>query len=151
MPLPPQYVWGIDPGCQGGLVVLSRDRTYCFCTSFSRLTDKGLAEIFFDQGLLPSYVFFEKVGAMPKDRPKSAFAFGHATGFLKALLVANGVPYEEVAPQVWQRKMALGGKWENRKHAHKNKAEKIFPGANITLENCDAFLIAEYGYRTLWR
>lgn len=146
-----EYVWGIDPGTQGGIVVLDKDRNVIKSISISKYTRQDLADTLFVYGVTPSHVFFEKVGAMPKDRPKSAFAFGKATGVLFGILAAHGIPYTEVPPQTWQLKLALGGKWPNRKHAHQNKARLLFPGQNITLENCDGYLLAEYGHRILWR
>jgi hypothetical protein len=108
----------------------------------------------------PASAHFEQVNAMPGEGVSSAFAFGRYTGFLDGLIWANNIPVEYVQPQVWQRAMALGtikrgpcgickaGYCDKRKHAHKHKAQLLFPSlARITLETCDALLIAEYNWR----
>ncbi len=71
---------------------------------------------------------------------------------VEGILIAYDLPYDEITPQVWQREFNLGAKYPTpnaRKNAHKLKAKELFPDISdrITLDVCDALLIAEYGYR----
>lgn len=67
------------------------------------------------------------------------------------MLVAAGVPFEEVTPQKWQKEFSLvkakgekPTKWKNRL---KTKAQSLFPRDKITLAVADSTLIAEYARR----
>jgi crossover junction endodeoxyribonuclease RuvC len=148
----PYLFWGVDPGTQGGVAVISRDRSFISVQKFSDKTDEQIATIFGLFSLHGSGVAaLEKVNAFPGEGVSSAFTFGNARGFAKGLLLANGIDVRDVTPQTWQRGMALGGSYANktaRKNAHKDKAKILFPHIKkITLEICDALLLAEYAYR----
>lgn len=144
-------VIGIDPGSTGGAVIINRHRAMQ-AYSFKNQDMKTIAAKIQLWDLTHANVsaFIEKVGAMPHDRPKNAFAFGFNTGSLYALLEANGIPVEEVFSQVWQRHFKLGRAFpskKDRKNAQKETAEKLFPCEKITLCTADALLIAEYGWQ----
>ena len=74
-------------------------------------------------------------------------------GQIEAALVAAHVSYELVTPQVWQR--ALGIKAvknetkSKKKNRHKELAQSLFPGHDVTLKNVDALLILEHGRRVM--
>ncbi len=95
--------------------------------------------------------YLEKVHSMPGQGVSSTFKFGKGYGFLRGVLTANRVPFEDVTPRTWQS--ALGMKkskteskteWKNRLKA---KAQQLFPHLKITLATADAILICEYGHR----
>ena len=54
-----------------------------------------------------------------------------------------------VRPQTWQK--GLSGmaslKGPARKRALRDEAARRFPGVRVTLDNCDALLLCEYGQR----
>lgn len=73
------------------------------------------------------------------------FTFGRGYGFLRGCLVTIGIPFEEVAPQTWQKH--LDCKTGGNKNVSKGRAQQLFPHLKITHKIADALLIAEYGRR----
>lgn len=144
------YYIGIDPGITGAMVLINpagvRLIPYKDATTIS--------------SLLPftGFVLIEDVHAIRGDFGPQLMQFGRALGRIEGILEANGIEITaRVAPQKWQLYFKLGGKWgepgcsrakENtaRKNAHKRKAQELFPCEKITLQNCDAYLIAQYCY-----
>ncbi len=146
-------VIGIDPGKSGGLAVLTPNHK-ASVFRFDNLSEREVYLLLTGQTLDLCHVFLEKVHAMPGQGVTSMFNFGCGYGFLRGVLTTLGVPYEDVPPQTWQKKLGLGAKYNSyadRKRAHKAQAEQWFPSTKITLSDADALLIAEYGYRTLNR
>jgi hypothetical protein len=103
----------------------------------------------------PLSVSLEKVGGYTggTGQPGSAmFKFGMGYGFLQGALMAMGVRIELVTPQAWQKALGLGTRdktqskadWKRKLRA---EAERLFPGANVTLKTADALLILEYATR----
>jgi hypothetical protein len=76
----------------------------------------------------------------------SAFSFGNGFGHLEMALVGNGIPFDRVRPQLWQKTMQCMSKGD--KNVTKNKAQELFPNIKVTHAIADALLIAEYGNRT---
>lgn len=97
------------------------------------------------------FAVIERVsGYVGEAQPGSAaFKFGQSYGGLRMALVAAGIPFEEVTPQVWQRKMGVTPRrkdesktaWKNRLKA---KAQQLYPGVKVTLATADALLLVEY-------
>jgi hypothetical protein len=88
-------------------------------------------------------VWIEKVGAMPKQGVSSTFKFGRGYGFLRGCITALALPWNEVAPGVWQRKLGcLSG---GDKNVTKSRAQQLYPHLRITHATADALLIASYG------
>lgn len=97
------------------------------------------------------FAVIERVsGYVGEAQPGSAaFKFGQSYGGLRMALVAAGIPFEEVTPQVWQRKMGVTPRrkdesktaWKNRLKA---KAQQLYPGVKVTLATADALLLAEF-------
>lgn len=159
-----EFILGVDPGSQGGIAVISKDHQTVFVEKLSDKTIDALAAFFSFVNLLGHCeAYMESVNSMPGEGVSSAHSFGKSVGRLEMGLAAHGIPAQKVQPQVWQRKVALGmvkpqpcyvgrckGKTcSDRKHAHKRKADLILDCRNkVTLETCDALLIAEYGWRT---
>ena len=56
-------------------------------------------------------------------------------------------PFEEVAPQVWQK--VLGCLSRGDKNVTKAKAQQLFPAIKVTHAIADALLLAEYA-RRVW-
>ena len=102
------------------------------------------------------HAYIERVASMPGQGVASTFKFGRSYGFLRGLLVAFAIPFEEVAPGVWQKPFGLptlkkAGSITAKKNAHRAKAQQLFPGVKMTHAVADALLIAEWGRRVRTR
>jgi hypothetical protein len=147
---------GIDPGAHGAIVVLHESgridtlrlfgKTPAEIRDFLTLHVNGLAG--------DTFAAIERVRSSPQMGVTSAFTFGHGYGLLGGLLVAERIPFLEVLPQTWQKRMGLtrkGKKGEDhnkvtreKKHANKAKAEGLLPDHTWTLDTADAALLAVY-------
>lgn len=167
-----KVVIGVDPGGSGGLAAFYPDggiKLYGFKT-----TDYTQAALESIVGWNPEdcTVFFEKVGGyVGVGQPGSAmFNFGNASGIvLGALLARLGKErIRFVTPQVWQKSVpqAAEARKRTKKEALLNgdsmqqanaaakregkkalcaEAKRRFPNLPVTMQNCDALLIADYG------
>ena len=134
-----EVIIGIDPGKSGAIAVLTPDGP-----DFIKLkeTEKDVSDFLKD---FDGFAFIENVNSSPQMGVVSAFKFGQSKGFLRGLLIALEIPFEEVSPQKWQGAMKCRTKGD--KNITKAKAQELFPGLKITHANADALLIAEYGRR----
>lgn len=141
---------GIDPGRSGGVAAIYPDGRV-LCTHDFDKTEADIYQLLY--GLTQFHhptAFLEKVSAMPKQGVASMFAFGRNYGFVRGLLTALQIPYDDVIPRKWQaefglvvpRKPKLSQK--EKKERNKQKAQQLFPKEKITHANSDALLIAEY-------
>lgn len=89
----------------------------------------------------------EQVGGYAGQRlPGSAmFNFGASYGSLLGVLAVLGMSPKKVTPQVWQKKLDIGGRgvlsktqWKNKL---KDKAASLYPSLKITLATADALLL----------
>lgn len=134
-------ILGIDPGSNGAL---SSSNGHVF--SFGKMSETDIFQEL--EGFTSPYCYLEKVHAMPGQGVTSMFTFGQNYGFIRGLLVALKIPFKEVQPKEWQKYHGLNKKYANqpeRKRAHKAKAQILFPDQKVTLDNCDALLIMDYG------
>jgi hypothetical protein len=146
---------GIDPGSRGAAVAINRERDYIsecrFTKDISQFYQWLRHEVEYHFSW-ETIFYFEDVHSFSKDAKSTAFTFGRNTGFIEGQIQVH-YSKEDIAyvqPQTWQREFNLGAKFSNqaaRKRAHLIKAKLLFPKAHITLDTCDAYLIAEYGYR----
>lgn len=149
---------GIDPGASGCIAAISE--TGVRTLRFQKATDKDIYEFMSDLSLSGTcFCTKEKVWAMPstdgdsrKMGASTSFTFGENNGFIRGILVATMIPYEEKTPQTWQK--LFGMKKEKNeaqpdyKRRLKQKAEELFPDLKITADMADALLIAEFTKRT---
>lgn len=92
----------------------------------------------------------EVVGFIPSAGAGAMFTFGKGFGFLLGCLMALNFRIELVRPQKWQSAMSLGKKSEHGKNWKKHllqKAQQLFPNADVTLKTADALLLLEYQAR----
>ena len=146
-------VLGFDPGADGAMAVLTPDHKLRV-VRLKNLSRRDVWTMILGETLDPCHALIERVTSSPQMGRKSAFSFGGRFEQLLMGCTAANIPYEEVPPQTWQKVLAVGKSYPSkadRKRAHVAKAQEIFPGTKITLANADAILIAEYGYRTLYR
>ena len=148
---------GVDPGTTGGLVALTQQPSGSVWERFTSMprTERGIWDWFdtplFQGSVGPVIAVIEQVsGYLGEAQPGSAmFKFGASYGGLRMALVAAGIPFAAVRPQVWQKLLGIKPrrKKENRtawKNRLKSEAERLFPDLKITLATADALLIAYY-------
>ena len=132
---------GIDPGKNGGIAIIYGNRAEAYKMPN---TEQEIYELLYK---LSNYSFLtfaliEKVHAMPNQGVTSMFNFGKNYGFLRACLIACEIPFDEVTPNKWQKKLQCQTKGD--KNITKQKAQQLFPGIKITHAIADALLIAYY-------
>lgn len=139
---------GIDPGQSGGIAVIG---TSGHCEAHKMPdTERDVFECvirYRHNFSAAHFAVIEKVHSMPKQGVASSFKFGRSYGFLRGCLIASDIPFEEVAPQAWQKE--LGCLSRGDKNVTKARAQQLFPALKITHATADALLLAEYA-RRLW-
>lgn len=143
---------GIDPGAKGAAVLISENRRieYIRFLGMHPLDRREIADWFFARSFDPTLIFMEKIHSRPTDGKASTHKFGRNTGFVDGILSAHHMDdsIEFVDPKIWQFAFRLGGlDPKKRKNAHKARAQELFPDIPMTLDLCDALLLAEYGWR----
>ena len=137
---------GIDPGVTGGLAWVDSGGGEMEASALPK-TETDIWWLFHALPTAPQrYCLIEKVHSMPAQGVASSFKFGRNYGFLRGLLVALKIPFDEVIPQRWQK--AMGCLSGGDKNVTKQKAQQLFPGIKVTHATADALLIAEYCRRT---
>jgi Holliday junction resolvasome RuvABC endonuclease subunit len=139
-------VVGIDPGLSGGMVALNPQGEPFLVVALKE--DYVVADQL--RTLLPSFhifAFVERVHSMPKQGVSSTFKFGASWGFIRGVLTALKIPFEEPTPQVWQKAMSCLSRGD--KNVTKAMAQRLYPEIRWTHATADAALIATYGKRLL--
>ena len=108
-------------------------------------TERDIADLFVRDRYVALFATIELQHAFPKQGVSSTFKFGRNYGFLRGILIALSIPFEEVSPLKWQREMACLSKGD--KNITKSRAQELFPSIKITHATSDALLIAEYARR----
>lgn len=138
---------GIDPG-QSGAIAAINSKSEVVGIIKGKETERDLWEGIARFTAYPSvFAMIEAVHSMPKQGVVSSFKFGRSYGFLRGLLVASGVRFDEVSPVKWQTKMRCRSKGD--KNVTKARAQQLFPNVKITHATADALLLAEYA-RITW-
>lgn len=157
------YVIGIDPGRKGGIAVVGSGGAVVDVVQMPDTAQdlylslrEYVASCRRDGVGVVCYV--EKVGGIPGQGASSAFNFGRGCGWLEMCLLALEVKAVYVTPQRWQKVYGVGSSSITRssaaeKREHKNAlkavAQRLYPslGRRVTLQTCDALLIAGYGVK----
>lgn len=142
---------GIDPGQGGGLAVLNAKGGVEAISSMPA-TERDAWDWMkkYCRAIhLDPVAVIERVHSFPKQGVASTFTFGKGYGFLRGLLTASCIPFEEVQPEVWQKALGATKRRQSaNKSAHKNGlralAQQLFPSQPTTLKTCDALLLAEF-------
>jgi hypothetical protein len=130
----------IDPGASGGLAWRDADGI----VHAEPMPDGMTAQVDFLQSLAASLpgltTVMEKVGTyVPGNHVGSACTFARHCGHLEAALYALGIPFTEVAPGVWMKKLGTLPKDKaERKRAIREEMQRRFPGLSVTLTTADA-------------
>lgn len=159
-------VVGIDPGASGAACLIDWGRVIIHPFKGCPMKDPAVRNL---PELLKGPVTIEKVGAMPSDGRASAFQFGFNTGAIIGVVLASGVEFVQVLPQVWQHTLGLDKRYseiyikERISNAAKKKQTRKSVNAmfaieelakfnftvqgKITLQTADAVCIALYAWR----
>lgn len=137
---------GIDPGASGGIAVRYDSLDPSPVDVFKLdATESDIAQRMSHYQDVRSFAYLERVHSMPKQGVSSTFKFAQSYGFLRGLLIALKIPFEEVSPQKWQKAMGCLSKGD--KNVTKARAQQLFPQIKVTHASADALLICEYGRR----
>ncbi len=141
---------GIDPGKKGGIAYIDTTGIY----STTPFGSAALIELLEEARYRECVCCLEKVGAMPGQGVVSMFNFGQSVGYIKGMLEAFGIPYQEISPQRWKKEFGLS----SDKEASAEVCRKLFPTVNLlATPKCkkphdgmaEALLMAEYARRKL--
>lgn len=143
---------GIDPGANGGIVILNEDGSVKDLTAMPQ-TPMDIFD-FLNKYKENSRCVIEDVGhGIPNQSSKATATFARHNGHLEMALIALQIPTVKATPQKWLKTFQLNKKKNVENNAWKNilkaKAQALFPylGKKVTLKTCDALLIAEYARR----
>lgn len=139
---------GIDPGQTGGLAIIGDTVDVVKMPP----TEADIWSWFLDKKDTNCFAIIEKVHSMPGQGVASTFKFGQGYGGLRMALIAAGIPFDEVTPMKWQKALGIPVKSKKEsktefKNRLKAKSQQLFPKIKMTLDICDALLIAEYNKR----
>ena len=84
---------GNDPGKSGGIAVID-EAGQPWATKMPD-TERDTWNVFSEWAGNSVFALIERVSAMPKQGVSSTFKFGQNYGFLRACLIAAGIPFEE--------------------------------------------------------
>ena len=136
----------IDPGVSGGLAWRDADGI----VHADPMPDGMTAQVDYLRSLaagLPGLsAIMEKVGTyVPGNHVGSACTFARHCGHLESALYALGIPFTEVAPAVWMKKLgSLPKDKAERKRAIRELMARQFPGLRVTLDTADALALLVY-------
>jgi hypothetical protein len=160
MPIAPsqqqQHFLGIDPGAQGGLVVLHENGILDMAVKMpeGEVNVWGVVKVLAEIPRLTAAI--ELVGGYTGEgQPGSRmFTFGRGYGALRMALVAAEIQTigsgkdNAVHPQTWQKALGIPPRKNRSKPEWKKFLQSIaqqrFPKTNVTLWMADAILIADY-------
>lgn len=157
-----QFVLGIDPGKNGGIVGLTNGNINLIdkmpqtpVEMWGYFKSSGL-HLLLKSTESKSYVFIEDVHSMPTDGVRSAFTFGRGVGLLDGVLSFYPVDIIRVIPSKWMDALGCKRDGDESRYNYKKrlveKAKSLAPIASrnkINLSTADAFLIAKYGEQWL--
>ena len=151
---------GIDPGANGAMVAILETGEVKILR-FGKCTDKEIYEFANDLAFdYECFCILEKVHSMPGQGVSSTFTFGNNFGFIRGILTATRIRFDDKAPRVWQKVLGITPRVTGKKEGEteesktefkrrvREKAEQLFPEVKMTNDIADALLIAEFTRRT---
>ena len=142
---------GIDPGKSGGIAYIDSEQGFVFTEPYS---DSSLIDLLKEASYGNAVCCLEKVGAMPGQGVVSMFSFGQSVGYIKGVLEAFRIPYQEISPKKWKSEFGLN----SDKAASAEVCRRLFPNVCLLASpRCkkphdgmaEALLMAEYARRKL--
>lgn len=145
-----QRIIGIDPGLSGGLAFITADGRTVTHSTKSTPPLEALQDATAGVEAASCVAYLERVGGFIKGKSlpgSSMFKMGHNAGYWEGALAAMGVRTITTTPQNWQAGIpgTSGKSGPDRKRSLQAEAIRRFPGLKVTLQNCDALLIADFG------
>ncbi len=141
---------GIDPGKSGGIAYIDISGN----TETEPFSSLALIKLCMEARYHPCICCLEKVGARPGQGVVSMFNFGQSVGYIKGVLEAFRIPYQEITPQKWKKEFGLN----SDKAASAEVCRKLFPEISLMATErskkphdgmAEALLMAEYARRKL--
>lgn len=154
---------GIDPGMAGAIAVITPDRSLLSVEmmpilngTIDTLGFKALVDEYRQQGTF-ALCMIEKAIVLPNQGSVSGFTMGNNYGRVIAVLEMMGIPFEEIRPLAWKKRMFGSVKYEKNKikEVAVMRARQLFPElAPKLLKSKDglseALLVAETGRRQFY-
>lgn len=143
---------GIDPGTNGGIVLLDSEGKLLKAHKMPDTPMDILETIENIKTGFPDVVcFLEDVGnGMPGQSSKATATFARHNGHIEMALLALKISTEKVTPNKWQKTLNLLSKKGESKTSHKNRikaySQRMFPSLKVTLALSDALAIAHWGF-----
>ena len=163
-------VAGIDPGLEGSICVLNKDKEVIFHEVMPKIGEeldlKELSSIFMKlkTEIGVNLVILEKSQTRPNQSSQSGLKTGRNYGILEGMLAMLSIPYRETRPQEWaklltpikkgKKKLSASQAYKLRKERNLREAQKLFPLVDFRAsEKCrvahsgkvDSILIANFG------
>lgn len=143
-----KLILGIDPGKGGGIAVIDHKKG---ASAMKFPKELGVLSAMMESFMVgykakDIYVMIEHVHSFPTDSRPAAFSFGRNLGHWEGIISTFELDIDTVAPRKWQQHYdipTIKDKYE-RKRWLKEIAQRIFPNIKVTLNICDALLIANY-------
>lgn len=108
---------GIDPGKNGGIVVIDQSGNFLSKYTIPKIGDdidlQAFYNIFVDiqanaeQSKAKIHVCREQVHALFGSSASSTFTFGYVVGLIDMLIVSQQIPYSKIQPKEWQASVWL--------------------------------------------
>jgi hypothetical protein len=136
---------GVDVGVGGGIAIIDNHGTALRAVKMPE-TDADLLAVFLPMPPVDARAVLEKVHSSPQMGVVSAFSFGGSYRACRMALTASGIPFDEVTPFKWQRRMECLSAGD--KNVTKARAQQLFPAVKVTHAIADALLLAEFCRRT---
>lgn len=136
---------GIDCGVSGAIAVINDlDETEVSMTKLSN-TERDIWAELNNLDSFESFAIIERICGMPKSGKFQMTKLATSYGFMRGLLVASEIAFEEYLPSQWQKEMRCLTKGD--KNVSKARAQQLFPHIKVTHWNADALLLASFGQR----
>jgi len=147
------FFLGIDPGRNGGFAIIDSDNhTVIEAMKFDKDSFLSWTD-YLSRADKKTKCCLEKVHAMPKQGSVSMFHFGESYGWLKGVLDAFEISYQEIRPQIWKKEFGL----TSDKQRSIEVCKQLFPAINLIPAGCkkeqdgiaESLLMAEFARRKL--
>ena len=151
---------GLDPGVNGGIFVMNKDHVIIHKTIMpvmggtKKEYDVQAVVRFLTKHSTNSFAILERAQPQFRDGRKQAFKTGFGFGVLEGVLTALKIPFQIVAPKIWQKKVFQGLNTDDTKAASILFCQRKWPNEDWRAsERCrkshdgmtDAACMAYYG------
>lgn len=146
---------GIDPGKNGGIAWIDALDGVVHTMPFDeKKLIEVCADLYHTDSSSRTICCLEKVGARPGQGVVSMFNFGLNVGYIKGVLEAFRIPYQEITPQKWKKEFGLN----SEKAKSTEVCRQLFPYIRLQATEksqkphdgmAEALLMAEYAKRKL--